>query len=85
MRKNRAMTELTNPQDDYIRTAMRLPPDLHRAVKSAARAAGHTMNAEIIARIAAAEENASFKTILKQNEELKRLMLQLIDVVEARK
>lgn len=79
------MKRLASPQDEYVRTALRLPPDLHSAVKGAAKAAGHTMNAEIIARIAAAEENASFKTVVKQNEELKRLLLQLIESVETRK
>lgn len=76
------MKKLASPQDEYVRTALRLPPDLHEAVKAAAKGAGHTMNAEIIARIAAAEENASFKAVLKQNEELRRLMLEMLERIE---
>jgi predicted DNA-binding protein len=76
------MTKLTNPQDDYVRTAIRLPPELHSKVKAAAKIAGHTMNAELIARIAAADNQASHKLLLKQNEELRRLMLEMLDRIE---
>ena len=38
-------------QDDYIRTALRLPPDLHAAIHEAAAATGKSFNAEIIARL----------------------------------
>lgn len=61
---------------------MRLPPELHRQVKAAAKAAGHTMNAEILARVAAAEEQASFRLLVRQNEELRRLMLELMERIE---
>lgn len=40
-------------QDEYIRTALRLPPDLHARVHEAADKAGRSFNAELIARIAA--------------------------------
>lgn len=61
---------------------MRLPPDLHRAVKAAAKEAGHTMNAEIIARVADAEDRIALKTLVKQNEELRRLMLEMLERIE---
>lgn len=73
------MKKLATSQDDYIRTAMRLPRDLHAEVRKAAQAAGHTMNAEIIARVAAANEIASFKVVMRQNEELKLLMREMLD------
>ena len=38
-------------QDDYVRTALRVPPDLHKALHEAADAAGHSFNAEIIGRL----------------------------------
>ena len=76
------MKKLASPQDEYIRTAMRLPPDLHKAVKEAARVAGHTMNAEIIARVAAAEEHASFKLLVRQSDELRRLMVEMLERIE---
>lgn len=38
-------------QDDYIRTALRVPPDLHRAIHDSAAAHQRTFNAEILARL----------------------------------
>lgn len=61
---------------------MRLPPELHRAVKVAAKEAGRTMNAEIIARVANAEDQVALQTLVKQNEELRRLMLELLERIE---
>jgi hypothetical protein len=76
------MKKLTSPQDEYIRTALRLPPDLHMEVKRAAKAAGHTMNAEIIARVADAQERVFCKDLLKQNAELKAMMREMLDAIE---
>jgi len=44
------MTQL-NAQDDYIKTALRLPRALHGDVQQAAAASGRSMNAEIIQRL----------------------------------
>ena len=38
-------------QDDFIRTALRVPPDLHKAIHEAAAADNRTFNAEIIGRL----------------------------------
>jgi hypothetical protein len=38
-------------QDDYIKTALRLPRDIHAKLLGAADATGKSMNAEIIARL----------------------------------
>lgn len=38
-------------QDDYIRTALRVPPDLHARIHEAAKANTRTFNAEIVARL----------------------------------
>lgn len=40
-------------QDEYIKTALRLPRDLHRSIQESAEEAGRSMNAEIIARLQA--------------------------------
>lgn len=40
-------------QDDFIRTALRVPPDLHKAIHEAASSANRTFNAEIVARLQA--------------------------------
>ena len=44
------MAQLT-PQDDFIKTALRLPRDIHAKVQGAATDAGRSMNAEIIDRL----------------------------------
>lgn len=38
-------------QDDYIRTALRVPPDLHKALHKAAEESGKSFNAEILVRL----------------------------------
>lgn len=38
-------------QDDYIRTALRVPPDLHAQIHEAAKGNNRTFNAEIVARL----------------------------------
>lgn len=45
-------------QDDYIRTALRVPPDLHARIHESAKASGRTFNAEIVARLEASFERA---------------------------
>lgn len=44
-------------QDDYIRTALRVPPELHAQIHASAKANNRTFNAEIVARL-----SDSFKT-----------------------
>ena len=44
-------------QDDYIRTALRVPPDLHKALHAAADESGKSFNAEIIGRLQASFQN----------------------------
>lgn len=58
---------------DMQKTALRLPRDLHQMVSEAARSAGHSMNAEIIARL-----RASFGDSNPQNEDLKEMVRNLI-------
>ncbi len=43
-------------QDDYIRTALRVPPDLHAQIHGAAKENNRTFNAEIVARLQASLE-----------------------------
>lgn len=44
-------------QDDFFRTQIRIPADLHRALKEATEESGRSLNAEIVARL-----NDSFRT-----------------------
>jgi hypothetical protein len=40
-------------QDDYVRTQIRFPPELYRALKEKQKKSGRSFNAEIIARLEA--------------------------------
>jgi predicted DNA-binding protein len=68
------MAQLTN-QDDFIKTALRLPRELHARVQEAATAAGRSMNAEIVARL-----EASFDV----SEDLVAKFDQLMDIRQER-
>lgn len=43
-------------QDDYVKTALRLPPDLHAQIHASARTSGRTFNAELISRLSGSYE-----------------------------
>lgn len=58
---------------DMQKTALRLPRDLHQMVSEAARNAGHSMNAEIIARL-----RASFSDNQTQGDDMKEMVRALI-------
>lgn len=51
-------------QDDFIKTALRLPRGLHARIQSSAAAAGRSMNAEIIDRLQAHPEDAALTAML---------------------
>ena len=70
------------PQDDYIKTALRLPRDLHAKVLMSAQAAGTTLNAEMLSRIAGADEVAANKELVRQNAELKAMLREVLDALE---
>ena len=38
-------------QTDYVKTTLRLPPDLHKELLAEAERAGRSLNAEILARL----------------------------------
>lgn len=52
-------------QDDFVKTALRLPRDLHAQVQAAATARGRSMNAEIIERLRD-EGTASVELVLER-------------------
>jgi len=49
-------------QDDFIRTALRVPPALHAKIHEAAKAAGRTFNAEIVYQLERAYGRSGFAT-----------------------
>lgn len=56
-------------QDDFVKTALRLPRALRDEIKEAADAAGHSMNDEIIDRIRLAPEQVAATAILAKISE----------------
>lgn len=76
---------MTARQDDYIRTALRLPRDLHAEIQDAAEAAGRTMNAEIIARLSGYPAGATLEQLAKQNVKTQEMIQQIIDAIGPRR
>lgn len=72
-------------QDDYIRTALRLPPDMHKALHDSADASGKSFNAEIIARLQASfEEPAQGESFTTSTADAVHLLLKKVEAIEAR-
>jgi hypothetical protein len=72
-------------QDNYIRTALRLPRDLHQRVQEDAERNGRTMNAEIIARLASDYAGVTLPDIARQNEKTHSMIQQIIDAISIRR
>lgn len=53
-------------QDDYIKTALRLPRHLHADATVAAQTAGRSLNAELIHRIGQSSETAYLQRVIDQ-------------------
>ncbi len=64
-----------NPQPNYIKSAIRLPPELHAEVSAAAEHNGRSLNAEIIARL----RDSKTTDVLADLAELKQLVQKLIE------
>ena len=72
------------PKKPPIKTAMRLPADLHADLQDVAEREGHSMNTEIVSRLTAAAGGASLAGVMKQNrtliEQNNRLAAELAEV-----
>ncbi len=63
---------------------LRLPVALHAEIKDAAERAGHSMNEEIVARLAAPVGH-SLLDIAKQNQKTQEMVQQIIDAITPRR
>lgn len=63
-------------QDDFIKTALRLPRDLHATIQEAAESSGKSMNAEIISRLLTNPEAVAATTILAKLNELEHAFIE---------
>lgn len=84
MRKNRAMKKPLKKQES-ITTTIRLPIEIHREIKESARIAGHPMNVEVIARLAAHPKGTTLGDIARQNVKTQQMVQQIIDAISPRK
>jgi predicted HicB family RNase H-like nuclease len=66
-------------QNDFIKSAVRLPPELHAEVKDAAARNGHSLNDEIIARLRISPVEAKLNEVVVQGAEIKTLMRKILD------
>lgn len=81
-RKNGAMKKLSEKLPST--TTVRLPVELHAEIKKAAKAAGHSMNVEIVKRLSEPPEN-SLAAIAKQNVKTHDMIQQIIDAITPRR
>lgn len=63
-------------QDDFIKTALRLPRGLHATIQASAEGSGKSMNAEIIARLQSNPEAVAATTILAKLNELEDVLIE---------
>lgn len=75
------MTNLTTKktQQDYIKSAVRFPPNVYQELKAAAAHNGRSMNAEILARVQLSPVDIKLDEIARQNSELRKMVQQLLD------
>jgi predicted HicB family RNase H-like nuclease len=64
-------------QSEYVKTALRLPPDLHAALHADADRAGRSLNAEILARL---QENQSVQ-LAAELASIKLALRKILDAV----
>lgn len=74
-------------QDDFIRTALRVPPALHKALHESASTANRTFNAEIIARLQASFDTAPGEAADALRDQIraleKKAMQQKLSLIQA--
>lgn len=64
-------------QHNYVQTAVRLPPELRDELRAAAERHGHSLNAEIIARL---QTNKS-ESLAAELAEIKAALRKILDAV----
>lgn len=73
------MPKPLNPfQDDYVKTALRLPRDLRDEIQAAAIHNGRSANSEMLARLRGSQDQR-LATLERQLEEVKGMLRKLLD------
>lgn len=76
---------MKKPEKQDVVTTIRLPVALHSEIKATAKAAGHAMNIEIIARLMAHPKGTTLGDIARQNSKTQAMIQQIIDAISPRK
>jgi hypothetical protein len=76
------MPKRATSQTGWIKTSLRLPPELHASVIRAAEDSGRTFNAELMERIASAEDRRTLSQLVEQNAKLEALMREMLERIE---
>jgi len=66
----------TSYQDDYMKTALRLPRDLHAKIQEAATTSGKSLNSELIARLDESFDPKPDQTLLRHLAETRMKLAQ---------
>lgn len=64
-------------QKDYVKTALRLPPDLHARLKADAEIAGRSLNAEIVSSLQMAKSDS----VAGELDSIKATLRKILDAV----
>lgn len=79
------MIKRATSQADWVKTTLRIPPSLHAALLQSAEQSGRTLNAELLERIASAEDRSTLNKLVDQNNELRALMREMLDRIDLMK
>jgi hypothetical protein len=67
----------TPTQDDYIKSSLRLPRELHAQLLDGAKYNGRTLNAEIIDRLQTTPVHELLLTLLQENRDMKAMIKEM--------
>lgn len=74
----------TPTQDDYMKSSLRLPRQLHAELMAAAEYHGRSLNAEILDRLQAAPVIDLLQSLLRENAEMKAMIKEMHDLTSGK-
>jgi len=83
-RDNRAMTLAKKQKPLRVKTALRIPEELHREITLAAQLNDRSFNAEVLLRLAQSQTKESLDTLHTDNAEIKAVAQEILRLVRAR-
>jgi putative aminopeptidase FrvX len=71
-------------QKNYIKTALRLPPHLHKELLDAADKNGRSLNAEILSRLGTIATQATLEELSRQTAEIRSMTREILETVNSK-